>query len=54
VINPKASWQVLPENLQSQCKHTPFAFDLSGSEMTAQVLVTLVDGRLAYQAPGML
>jgi dihydroorotase len=43
---------VLPENLRSQCKHTPFAFDLSGSEMTAQVLATLVDGRLAYQASG--
>jgi dihydroorotase len=54
VLDPHASWQVLPENLRSQCKHTPFAFDLSGSEMTAQVRATLVDGRVAYQAPGMI
>jgi dihydroorotase len=53
LLDPSASWQVLPENLRSQSKHTPFAFDLSGSEMTAQVRATLVEGRLAYQAPGM-
>lgn len=53
VIDPAASWQVLPENLRSQSKHTPFAFDLSGSEMTAQVRATLVDGRMAYHAPSL-
>jgi dihydroorotase len=54
IVDPQASWQVMPENLRSQCKHTPFAFDLSGSEMTGQVKATLVDGRLAYQAPSLL
>ncbi len=54
VVDPQASWQVMPENLRSQCKHTPFAFDLSGSEMTGQVKATLVEGRVAYQAPGLL
>jgi dihydroorotase len=44
----------MPENLCSQSKHTPFAFDLSGSEIPAKVKATLVDGRVAYQAPDML
>jgi dihydroorotase len=54
ILDPQASWQVLPQNLRSQSKHTPFAFDLSGSEMTAQVKATVVEGRLVYQAPGLL
>jgi len=54
VLDPQASWQVMPENLRSQSKHTPFAFDLSGSEIPAKVKATLVDGRVAYQAPEML
>jgi dihydroorotase len=54
VLDPQASWQVMPENLCSQSKHTPFAFDLSGSEIPAKVKATLVDGRVAYQAPDML
>ena len=54
ILDPQASWQVLPQNLRSQSKHTPFAFDLSGSEMTAQVKATLVEGRLVYQSPGLL
>jgi len=54
VLDPQASWQVMPENLRSQSKHTPFAFDLSGSEIPARVKATLVDGRVAYQAPDML
>jgi dihydroorotase len=54
VLDPQASWQVMPENLCSQSKHTPFAFDLSGSEIPAKVKATLVDGRVAYQGPDML
>jgi dihydroorotase len=54
VLDPQASWQVRPENLRSQSKHTPFAFDLSGSEIPAKVKATLVNGRVAYQAPDML
>ena len=53
VLDPQASWQVLPENLRSHAKHTPFAFDLSGSEMTALVKATLVNGHVAYLAPDM-
>jgi hypothetical protein len=44
----------LPENLRSHSKHTPFAFDLSGSEMMAQVKATLVNGHVAYLSPDML
>jgi len=54
VLDPQASWQVRPENLRSQSKHTPFAFDLSGSEIPAKVKATLINGRVAYQAPDML
>jgi dihydroorotase len=54
VLDPQASWQVMPENLRSQSKHTPFAFELSGSEIPARVKATLVSGRVAYQAPDML
>jgi dihydroorotase len=46
VFDPAASWQVLPEALRSQGKHTPFA----GYELPARVRCTVVNGQLAYQA----
>ena len=50
IYNPNASWAVKPEALRSQSKHTPFAFDMSGSEMLGQVRATIVAGNLAFQS----
>ena len=49
VYNPEASWAVKPEALRSQSKHTPFAFDMSGSEMVGQVRATIVAGKVVFQ-----
>jgi dihydroorotase len=49
VNNPEASWAVKPEALRSQSKHTPFAFDMSGSEMVGQVRATIVAGKVVFQ-----
>jgi dihydroorotase len=49
IYKPDASWSVTPEALRSQSKHTPFAFDMSGSEMLGQVQTTIVAGRVAFQ-----
>jgi dihydroorotase len=49
MYNPTASWHVTPEALRSQSKHTPFAFDMSGSEMVGQVRATIVAGKVAFQ-----
>jgi dihydroorotase len=50
VFDPHVQWQVVPEALRSQGKHTPFAFDMTGMALPGRVKVTLVAGRLAYQA----
>jgi len=50
VLGPQAAWQVAPEALRSQGKHTPFAFEVSGMSMSGRVRATLVGGQLAYQA----
>jgi dihydroorotase len=44
VVDPQAAWQVQPQSLRSQSKHTPY----SGYELPAQVRATLVGGRLAF------
>jgi dihydroorotase len=44
-------WQVHPQTLVSQGKHTPFAFASSGVELSGCVRATLVAGRLAFEAP---
>ncbi len=46
VFDPDARWQVTPEQLRSQGKHTPFA----GLELTGRVRSTLVGGHLAHSA----
>jgi len=51
VFDPAAEWQVTPDALHSQGKHTPFAFDMAGMVLPARVKATLVAGRVAYQAP---
>jgi dihydroorotase len=48
IYKPDASWAVTPDLLRSQSKHTPFAFDMSGSEMLGQVRATVVAGKLAF------
>ena len=50
VFDPAAEWQVTPDALHSQGKHTPFAFDMTGMVLPARVKATLVAGQVAYQA----
>jgi len=50
IYDPAAQWQVIPDELLSQSKHTPFAFDMNGSQMPARVQTTLVGGKVAFQA----
>jgi dihydroorotase len=49
VFDPAVEWQVAPDALHSQGKHTPFAFDMTGMVMPARVKATLVAGRIAYR-----
>ena len=44
-----ARWAVAPDQLVSQGKHTPFAFEISGFELPGRVKATLVAGTLAYE-----
>jgi dihydroorotase len=50
LFDPAARWAVTPDQLLSQGKHTPFAFDITGFELPARVRYTLVAGHLAYEA----
>lgn len=50
VFDPDAVWQVSPEGLKSQGKHTPFDFSITGMALPGRVRTTLVAGTLAYQA----
>jgi len=49
VFDPAVEWQVTPDALHSQGKHTPFAFDMTGMVMPARVKATLVAGRIAFR-----
>ncbi|MBV8618548.1 MAG: dihydroorotase [Curvibacter sp.] len=49
VFDPQSTWQVEPSVLRSQGKHTPFAFDLTGTAMPGQVRFTVVGGQLAFE-----
>ncbi|MDD0815928.1 dihydroorotase [Curvibacter sp. HBC28] len=49
VFDPAATWQVTSQALRSQGKHTPFAYELSGSAMPGQVRYTVVGGQLAFE-----
>lgn len=48
VFDPQGEWQVAPQALRSQGKHTPFA----GYELPGRVRFTVVGGQLAFEAPG--
>ena len=47
IFDPEARWQVIPANLKSQGKNTPFL----GYEMQGAVTHTLVDGQVVFEAP---
>jgi dihydroorotase len=47
VFDRSASWAVTPESLASRGKNSP----LIGSELRGRVLLTVADGRIAYEAP---
>ena len=46
VFDPKVEWQVLPQTLRSQGRHTPF----SGYALPGRVRCTVVGGHIAYEA----
>lgn len=48
LFNPSARWKVSPDSLVSAGKHTPFAFDRTGLELSAQVLGTWVAGKKVF------
>ena len=45
IFDPEAAWQVTPQALRSQGRHTPFA----GHELPGRVRCTLVGGQVAYE-----
>ncbi len=49
VFDPESLWQVTPEQLASQGKHTPFAFASTGMALPGRVRATLVAGTVAYE-----
>ena len=50
VFQPNEVWHVTPEQLHSQGKHTPFAYDMTGMSLPGRVKATVVQGVLAYTA----
>jgi dihydroorotase len=52
VFDPAAVWTAEPRLLKSQGKHTPFAFETSGTALPGRVRATLVAGTVAYEACG--
>lgn len=49
LFDPEAEWQVTPEALASQGKHTPFAFAHTGMRLPGRVRATLVAGTVAFE-----
>jgi len=49
LFDPQAHWQVVPHQLKSQGKHTPFDVDLTGMQLQGQVKSTWVQGRCVYE-----
>jgi dihydroorotase len=45
-----AEWSVLPEQLVSQGKHTPFAMASTGMALPGRVRMTMVAGNMAFEA----
>ena len=51
VFDPAIEWPVMPNQLLSQGKHTPFAFASTGMALPGRVRYTMVAGNWAYEAP---
>jgi len=51
VYDPNTIWPVNAAALRSQCKHTPFAFDIGGTALPGAVRATWVGGRCVFRAP---
>jgi len=51
VYDPSTIWPVHAQALRSQCKHTPFAFDIGGTALPGAVRATWVGGRCVFRAP---
>ncbi len=49
LFDPQAHWQVIPQDLKSQGKHTPFDVDLTGMQLQGRVKATWVQGRCVYE-----
>ena len=50
IFDPDATWRVTPQDLASQGKHTPFAFEATGFALPGRVRATLVAGTVAYES----
>jgi dihydroorotase len=50
VFDPSHIWPVNTAALRSQCKHTPFAFDIGGTALPGAVRATWVGGRPVFHA----
>ncbi len=50
VFDGEAHWAVTPDKLESQGKHTPFAFDITGFELPGRVRYTVVAGHVAHES----
>ena len=50
IFDPQATWTVAPQGLLSQGKHTPFAFEATGTALPGRVRATLVAGTVAFEA----
>jgi len=50
MFDPRQTWAAGPAALKSQGKHTPFAFESTGSALPGRVMLTLVAGTVAYDA----
>ncbi len=49
VFDPSTSWSVTSDALRSQGKHTPFAYEMNGTEMTGRVTHTVVSGHIVFE-----
>ncbi|CAH0354570.1 dihydroorotase [Aquabacterium sp. CECT 9606] len=49
IFDPSVRWQANPAALTSQGKHTPFAFEVSGTDLPGRVRLTLVAGQVAHE-----
>ncbi len=50
VFDAGERWAVTPDQLHSQGKHTPFAYEISGFALPGRVRCTVVAGHIAYEA----